>query len=83
MSRVASRNRRTGGVGLGLTIARRILLAHGGDLVAGNGAEGGAIFVATLPSPARTRSAPDAGAPDADEPVATDTVVSPIVTAQR
>src|SRR5262249_26343349 len=39
-----SRNRRTGGVGLGLTIARRILLAHGGDLVAANRAGGGAIF---------------------------------------
>ena len=31
-----SRNRKTGGSGLGLTIARRILQAHGGDLVAAN-----------------------------------------------
>ncbi len=45
----ASRNRRTGGVGLGLTIARRILQAHGGDLTAANGPDGGAIFTGRLP----------------------------------
>jgi signal transduction histidine kinase len=45
----ASRNRQTGGAGLGLAIARRILRAHGGDLVAANGATGGAVFTATLP----------------------------------
>lgn len=45
-----SRNRRTGGAGLGLTIARRILLAHGGDLEAGNNSEGGAIFTGHLPA---------------------------------
>src|SRR5205085_7981670 len=45
----ASRNRQTGGAGLGLTIARRILQAHGGDLTAANGATGGAVFTATLP----------------------------------
>ncbi len=44
----SSRNRRTGGAGLGLTIARRILRAHGGDLSAANG-ERGAIFRGTLP----------------------------------
>jgi signal transduction histidine kinase len=43
-----SRNRRTGGAGLGLTIARRILLAHGGDLTARNAPTGGAIFEARL-----------------------------------
>ena len=47
----SSRNRRSGGAGLGLTIARRILLAHGGDLVAGNSPSGGAVFTATLPTP--------------------------------
>jgi signal transduction histidine kinase len=45
-----SRNRHSGGAGLGLTIARRILRAHGGDLVAANGATGGAVFTATLPA---------------------------------
>lgn len=44
----ASRNRRTGGAGLGLAIARRILLAHGGDLVAANAIGGGARMTARL-----------------------------------
>ncbi|HEU5424364.1 MAG TPA: HAMP domain-containing sensor histidine kinase [Nitrolancea sp.] len=44
-----SRNRATGGVGLGLTIARRILRAHGGDLSAANRPAGGALFTAWLP----------------------------------
>jgi signal transduction histidine kinase len=47
-----SRNRRTGGAGLGLTIARRILQAHGGDLTARNTPAGGALFEGTLPTPA-------------------------------
>lgn len=46
----SSRNRRTGGAGLGLTIARRILLAHGGDLTATNNPDGGATFTGTLPA---------------------------------
>ena len=45
----ASRNRQTGGSGLGLAIARRIVQAHGGQLTAGNGATGGAVFTATIP----------------------------------
>jgi signal transduction histidine kinase len=45
----SSRNRQTGGTGLGLTIARRILQAHGGDLTAANGPSGGAIFMGILP----------------------------------
>lgn len=45
----ASRNRETGGAGLGLAIARRILRAHGGDLLAANGATGGAEFTGWLP----------------------------------
>lgn len=44
-----SRNRQTGGAGLGLTIARRIMQAHGGDLVAGNAAAGGGLFTGSLP----------------------------------
>lgn len=47
-----SRNRGTGGAGLGLTIARRILRAHGGDLTAGNH-PGGAIFTASIPREGR------------------------------
>ncbi len=45
----ASRSRETGGAGLGLTIARRILRAHGGDLTAANGPAGGAEFTGWLP----------------------------------
>ena len=47
----ASRNRDTGGAGLGLAIARRILRAHGGDLVAANRDVGGAEFTGWLPLP--------------------------------
>ncbi|HVX30066.1 MAG TPA: HAMP domain-containing sensor histidine kinase [Nitrolancea sp.] len=46
-----SRSRRTGGVGLGLTIARRIMQAHDGDLTAANHSGGGAVFTGTLPRP--------------------------------
>lgn len=45
----SSRNRRTGGAGLGLTIARRILHAHGGEVRARNDPAGGAVFTASLP----------------------------------
>jgi signal transduction histidine kinase len=45
----ASRNRQTGGAGIGLAIAQRILVAHGGSLVAANRPEGGALFTGTLP----------------------------------
>ncbi|HET7034134.1 MAG TPA: HAMP domain-containing sensor histidine kinase, partial [Thermomicrobiaceae bacterium] len=58
-----SRNRATGGAGLGLTIARRILRAHGGDLTAANRPEGGAVFTAWLPC----RVEPGARATVADE----------------
>jgi signal transduction histidine kinase len=45
----ASRNRRTGGTGLGLTIANRVMLAHGGKLQAENRPGSGALFTASLP----------------------------------
>ncbi len=44
-----SRNRETGGAGLGLTIARRIFRAHGGDLVVVNQPGNGAAFTGTFP----------------------------------
>jgi signal transduction histidine kinase len=78
-----SRNRRTGGAGLGLTIARRILLAHGGDLDAGNGAEGGATFVGTLPPISRPRSAPPSDTPVTGESVALEGTAASVVIARR
>lgn len=52
----SSRNSETGGVGLGLSIARSILRGHGGDVALedGNGSEGGGLRVRiTIPMPAR------------------------------
>jgi signal transduction histidine kinase len=46
----SSRNRETGGTGLGLPIARNILRAHGGDVVLRNRPQGGLAAVATLPA---------------------------------
>ncbi|MBW8349348.1 HAMP domain-containing histidine kinase [Bacillus sp. IITD106] len=46
----ASRNRSTGGVGLGLTISRRIVRRHGGDLVVDNHSEGGALIKGWIPA---------------------------------
>ena len=44
-----SRNRRLGGAGLGLAIARRLVRAHGGEIMANNAPGGGALFTCTLP----------------------------------
>ena len=46
----ASRNRETGGVGLGLPIARNTLRAHGGDVVLTNRPGGGLRATVTLPA---------------------------------
>lgn len=43
-----SRNRGTGGSGLGLTIARRAIEQHGGSLCLANGAGGGLVATASL-----------------------------------
>lgn len=45
----ASRNRETGGVGLGLASVRAIARAHGGDVVLSNRAQGGLTARVTLP----------------------------------
>lgn len=45
----ASRNRLTGGIGLGMTISKRIITQHKGNLVAGNHLDGGAILSGWIP----------------------------------
>jgi two-component system, OmpR family, sensor kinase len=52
-----SRNRSTGGVGLGLTIARAIAQDHGGALTLANHASGG--LTATIILPVITENLPD------------------------
>jgi signal transduction histidine kinase len=47
-----SRSKKTGGYGLGLSIAKRIIEAHGGTITVENTAPRGASFVVTLPKPA-------------------------------
>ena len=44
-----SRNQQTGGVGLGLTIARDVIRGHGGDIVLGNSPAGGLRARVVLP----------------------------------
>ncbi|BBP00422.1 hypothetical protein SFSGTM_11300 [Sulfuriferula nivalis] len=41
--------KREGGVGLGLAVVQQIIIAHGGEIHAGNRTTGGAIFTITLP----------------------------------
>jgi two-component system sensor histidine kinase CpxA len=56
------RERGTGGVGLGLTIAHRTIRLHGGTLRAANASGGGLVVELSLPAP---RSLPAAGPPPA------------------
>ncbi|MDY3557628.1 ATP-binding protein [Gemmata sp. JC673] len=46
------------GLGLGLSICRRIVEAHGGSIGATNGPAGGAVFVIRLPCRAQTNARP-------------------------
>jgi two-component system sensor histidine kinase BaeS len=46
----ASRTRATGGVGLGLAIAREIVLAHGGTITAESTVEQGSTFIVSIPA---------------------------------
>jgi signal transduction histidine kinase len=45
----SSRNRETGGIGLGLAISRTIVRAHGGDITVSDRKTGGAVFNILLP----------------------------------
>lgn len=68
-----SRNRATGGTGLGLTIAHRILLAHDGTLTAQNTTPHGARFTGRIPAAApssRQHHTPDPPAPGTQPPPA-------------
>jgi len=58
----AGREGSRGGVGLGLTICRAIVAAHGGKIWATNRAGGGAAFRFTLPLQGPPKSAPHAAA---------------------
>jgi len=53
-----SRTRATGGVGLGLTLARRIVEAHGGTLTADSTVGVGTTMTVTLPRPAAASESP-------------------------
>lgn len=46
----SSRSRSTGGSGLGLTISRRIVRRHGGELTASNHPDGGALLAGWIPA---------------------------------
>ena len=48
-----SRNRETGGTGLGLTVARDAIRAHGGDIVLSDRPDGGLLATVTLPATGR------------------------------
>lgn len=72
----SDRARNTPGTGLGLSIVAHTVLAHGGQVTAGNSPGGGAEFVVELPG--RTAEVPASEAPKASRATGdTDTVIIP------
>jgi len=69
-----SRSRHTGGFGLGLSIVRAIVEAHGGTVAVESGAGRGSTFRIALPAVGHGARAPEAGStmtiPDADDATA-------------
>lgn len=59
----ASRNRATGGAGLGLAIVLQLVEAHGGSVAAENGQVSGARFTVRLPSAGHSRLSSGSGQP--------------------
>jgi len=66
-----SRSRGTGGVGLGLSIVQAIVAAHGGEVKASSGGQGGTVFDVRLPvdgppeAPTRSDASPTNRSPSA------------------
>ncbi|MDP5239703.1 PAS domain S-box protein [Uliginosibacterium sp. 31-16] len=52
----SSQSQPVGGTGLGLTISRRIMLDHGGSILASNHPDGGAVFTVRLPGEQRAQT---------------------------
>jgi signal transduction histidine kinase len=52
-----SRARQTGGAGLGLAIARQLVVAHGGAIRVESQVGQGSVFIFTLPAAADARAA--------------------------
>lgn len=46
----ASLNRRNSGIGLGLTVAQKILKQHGGEIIVKSELDRGSLFVIALPA---------------------------------
>jgi two-component system OmpR family sensor kinase len=65
-----SRSRGTGGVGLGLSIVQAIVAAHGGEVTASSGEEGGTVIDVRLPvaGPPEAPTRPDRPDATGEEP---------------
>jgi two-component system OmpR family sensor kinase len=57
-----SRARASGGFGLGLSIVKAIITAHGGEIAVANGEETGAVFTVRLPALEPLEASPEADA---------------------